>query len=214
MTITKLGHCCLLIEVRGVRIMTDPGVFTKDLHERERGLDAVLITHEHADHLHVASLRALRAANPAARIICNTGVGRLLAAEGIPHEVLADGATTDVKGVPIAAAGTVHATVHASLPLVDNTGFFIAESFWYPGDAFTRIEAAPAILALPIAGPWMKLSEAIDFAIAQKPELCIPVHDHVLSEDGRAVHERVTGSILEARGIRFLPLEIGKEYEL
>lgn len=214
MTITKLGHCCLLLEEQGARLLTDPGLFTRESHEQVRHIDAVLITHEHADHFHSGSLRTILAANPGVRVLCNTGVGRILSQEGIDHEVLEDGAATDVKGVSVTAAGRVHATIHASLPLAENTGFFIAGKLWYPGDAFTQISGAPAIVALPIAGPWMKISEAIDYAIAQKPELCIPVHDHVLSDDGRAVHERVIGSVLDARGIRFLPLEIGKEYQL
>ncbi len=28
MKIKKIGHCCLIIETKGVRIMTDPGTFT------------------------------------------------------------------------------------------------------------------------------------------------------------------------------------------
>jgi len=32
MKITKIGHCCLLIEVDGKRVMTDPGGFTVSDH--------------------------------------------------------------------------------------------------------------------------------------------------------------------------------------
>lgn len=214
MKLTKLGHCCLLIEERGVRLMTDPGIFTRELHEGERDLDAVLITHEHADHFHTGSLQALLSGNPGMRVICNTGVGRILSSEGIRHEVLEDGQSTDVGGVGISAAGRVHATIHPTLSSVDNTGFLIAGRLWYPGDALTLIEGRPSILALPIAGPWMKVAEAVDFALAQKPELCIPVHDHVLSDAGRSTHETLCKNILGTGGVTFLPLELSREYEL
>ena len=48
MRITKFGHACVRVEHDGVTVVIDPGVFT-DV-EAVDGADAVLITHEHADH--------------------------------------------------------------------------------------------------------------------------------------------------------------------
>jgi len=214
MKITKLGHCCLLIEEGGVRLLTDPGTFTREKHELVTGLDAILITHEHQDHFHTASLGTLLAKNPGARVICNTGVGRILGQENLRHDVLEEGELTDVKGVVIEAYGSVHAPVHPMLPAMENTGFLVAKRLWYPGDAFTKVPIKPDILALPIAGPWMKVSEAIDYALSLSPSLCFPVHDMLLNDQGRGIHERVVSSLLEPRGTRFIPLELDKEYEL
>ena len=58
MKITKFGHCCLLIEENGVRILTDPGTYSTQQSE-VKNIDFVLITHEHADHFHIDSLKAL-----------------------------------------------------------------------------------------------------------------------------------------------------------
>lgn len=214
MRITKLGHCCLIVEDKGVKLMTDPGTFTREEQERITGLSAVLITHEHADHFHAASLSTILTRNPGARVICNTGVGRILAQEGIRHEVLEDGETTMIGDVSVTAFGRLHAVIHSSLPTAENTGFLIGEALWYPGDALSEKPPHPRYIALPLAGPWMKISETIDYALALKPELCFPVHDFILSEAGHGVNERVAGSILDAHGVRFMPLEIGREYDI
>ena len=50
MQITKFGQCCLLIEVAGKRILTDPGRFSVSQNDVSN-IDIILITHEHADHL-------------------------------------------------------------------------------------------------------------------------------------------------------------------
>src|SRR5918995_1479420 len=55
MRITKLGHACVRIQTGGGVVVVDPGVFT-DASALE-GADAVLITHEHADHVHPDYLR-------------------------------------------------------------------------------------------------------------------------------------------------------------
>ena len=82
MKIKKLGHCCLVIEVNGKRVMTDPGSYTASQNE-ERNISAVLVTHEHADHLHIDSLKKILGVNPDAIVITNTSVGKLLDEEGI-----------------------------------------------------------------------------------------------------------------------------------
>jgi L-ascorbate metabolism protein UlaG (beta-lactamase superfamily) len=63
MKITKFGQCCLLIEVAGKRVLTDPGVFSTTQNDLTN-LDLILITHEHGDHLHSESLQAILEKKP------------------------------------------------------------------------------------------------------------------------------------------------------
>ena len=77
MKITKFGHCCLLIEIAGKRVLTDPGAFSVG-HEHLSEVDIILITHEHADHCHTESILALVETNPGVTIISNSSVARLL----------------------------------------------------------------------------------------------------------------------------------------
>ena len=71
MQITKLGHCCLLVETKGKRILTDPGSYTVEAQSRLTNIDYILFTHEHQDHYHLESLRALLANNPQALVYAN-----------------------------------------------------------------------------------------------------------------------------------------------
>ena len=210
MKITKYGHCCLLIDTCGVRFLTDPGSFST-MQNEARDLDAVLITHEHADHLHVESLKEVLANNPNAIVITNTAVGKILEKEGIAYNNVSDGDTQDVKGVMIEGLGTEHAEIFEKLGLVENTGYFIDGKLFYPGDAFFDPERPVDVLALPVAGPWMKISEAIRYALVVKPRVAFPVHDAVLAniELGHFAPKK----ILPEHGINFVVISIGETKE-
>ena len=41
MKIKKLGHCCLVIETNGKKIMTDPGSYTVGEQTKEKNIDVI-----------------------------------------------------------------------------------------------------------------------------------------------------------------------------
>lgn len=180
MQITKIGHCCLVLKVEEVTIMTDPGSFTIEEQEKVTGLDGIVITHEHADHFHIDSVKVLIKNNPTAVVITNSAVGKLLDAEGIAHTVVGDGQTGDIKGVAIEGFGTEHAVVYGNMGPCENTGYMIAHKFYFPGDNFHAPGKAVDVLALPVAGPWMKTSECVDFAKLIKARIALGVHDGLI----------------------------------
>ena len=210
MKITKFGHCCLLIEENRVRILTDPGTYSTQRNE-VKNIDFVLITHEHADHLHIDSLRALLKNNPQVKVITNKSVGALLEKDGIAFSIVEDGQNSYANGVLIEGFGKDHALMHTSIPPIQNTGYFIANKLFYPGDAFTNPRKQVEILALPVAGPWMRLLEAIDYALETKPKTCFPVHEGILKQPGST--HAIPTKVLESKSIKFVVLEIDKEYE-
>ncbi len=210
MKITKFGHCCLLIEVDGVRILTDPGTFSTQQNEI-KNIDLVLITHEHADHFHIDSLSAILKNNPQAEVITNNSVGVLLAKNDITFMTIEEGQSANVKGILIEGFGNDHALMHSSIEPIQNTGYLIANKLFYPGDSFTDPGKKVEILALPVAGPWMKLSEAIDYALEIEPKACFPVHEGILKQPGTT--HSIPPSILESKGIQFIILEIDEEHE-
>lgn len=260
MYITKFGHSCLLVEERGTRILIDPGSYS-DMQNGVRDVDVVLVTHEHQDHLDMGSLKAILENNPEAKIMTNSGAGKMLAGEEIAYQEVHDGDHTTIKSVLIEVFGKDHALIHSSIPLIHNSGFFIANRFFYPGDAFVRpytaepeiakeppatyertvanMPARPSghsggplsdyvennpflhakvglpkpieILALPVSAPWMRIAEAIDYAIELKPKICIPVHDGIW-KNPKMLHT-LAKRILEPTGIEVRVLKLGERVE-
>src|SRR3990167_2590566 len=100
MKVTKFGHCCLLIEENGLRVLTDPGVYSEAQNE-VTGINVVLITHEHQDHFHLDSMKEIIKNNPEVKIITNKAVGELLNKAAIPFSLVEDGQNSLEKGVPI-----------------------------------------------------------------------------------------------------------------
>ena len=215
MHIKKLKHCCMVIKVPGqggkhTVIVTDPGSYSIEEHDKIAYADIILITHEHADHFHLESVKALAKRSPGVSVIANDAVGDLLAREGIEHRIMKHGNAIEVKGVHLEAYGELHAVIHSSLPRVSNVGFFIENKLFYPGDALVDPEKPVDVLALPVAGPWLKIGEAIDYAIQVKPRLAFPVHDAVRS----AFQHTLPEMVLSQNGIEFIKLEDGGELEV
>ena len=210
MKITKLGHCCLVIEENGVRMMTDPGAYST-LQNEAKNIDYIFITHEHQDHFHLESLKTVLKNNPEARIITNRGVGKLLDAEKIPYEILEHGGVKEFSGIHIEGHGNTHEIIYENFGRVQNPGYFFQKRFFYPGDAFYNPKKPVEILALPVAGPWMKISDAIDYAKLHKPKVCFPVHDGMLKFN--QVTRMIPQKFLPADGIEFVDIPEGTAKE-
>lgn len=212
MKITKLGHCCLVLEDGGAKLLTDPGSFTTVQNELT-GIDAVLITHEHQDHYHLESLKTVLKNNPDCAVITNSAAGKLLEKEGIAYILVGDGQSTEVKGINIEGHGREHAVIYKEVGLVENTGYFVARKFFFPGDAFYNPKKPIDILALPVAGPWMKISEAIDYAKTVKPRIAFPVHDGMLNKNLSGFAARMLPGLLLPDGIEFVAIPDGETKE-
>lgn len=212
MHIKKLGHCCLLIETGGLTILTDPGAFSV-AQDSITGIDVVLITHEHADHLHIDSLKAVLANNPQAQVITNTGVGKLLADAGIAHSLLEGRDSIEVRGVHIEAHEAVHEEIFEDVSRVQNTGYFIADRLFYPGDSFHNPGKSVDILALPVAGPWCRIVDAIRYALTVAPRCVFPVHDGMLQPNRIGGAHKIPEKILSENGIEFVIIKDGEERE-
>lgn len=211
MKITKYGHCCLLIEEAGVRILTDPGSFTTE-QSTVRNIDIILITHEHQDHLHIDSVKKLVANNPKAVLITNASVGKVLDTQGIKFQIVADKQKASVKDILIEGFGTDHAIIYKDYGLVENTGYFINNKLFYPGDAFTNPGKPIEVLALPAGGPWLLVSRAVDYAKELKPKSCFPVHDGMIIPSGHFALQ-IFQVFLGQANINFVRIENNKETE-
>ncbi|MDP3764016.1 MAG: MBL fold metallo-hydrolase [bacterium] len=212
MKITKIGHCCLIIEEQGIKILTDPGAFSTTQNQIT-GVDVVLITHEHPDHLHIESLKTVLTNNPNAEVVTNTAVGKILDKDQIKYNILEDSGSINIKGIEIKGFGKEHADIYKTIIPVQNTGYFIADKLFYPGDAFYNPGIPVDILALPVAGPWMKISDALDYAKTIKPRICFPVHDGHIKEIGFGPIHNLPKNILKDLKIEFIVIKEGETEE-
>ncbi len=214
MKITKLGHCCLLVEENGVNILTDPGMFTVEQQEELTGLHILLITHEHADHLHADSVRKILANNPGIKIVCNSAVAKILSGLGIDPEIVGDDQSANISNITIEGFGKDHAEIYEDYGLVENTGYLVNGKLFFPGDAFTNPGKHVEILALPVAGPWMLIRTAINYAKELKPKTCFPVHDGILASfANQGIVHPLAKKFIEEAGIGFAALDKGQSSE-
>jgi L-ascorbate metabolism protein UlaG (beta-lactamase superfamily) len=211
MKVTKFGHCCLLVEVNGARILLDPGVYAVG-HEELAKIDAILITHEHTDHYHIDSVKKILKHNPEAVVIANNAVGALLQKEGIASTLVVDGASAQIASVLIEGFGKEHALIFGQMGACENTGFRIGEKFYYGGDSFFVPNKPVEVLALPVDAPWMKVAEAIEFAKKVHPRTAFPVHDAMQTDDTNEFYDMMFERFLSAEKIQFVPLKKGSSH--
>lgn len=176
MKLTHLGHACLLVETDGARLLVDPG--TMSSFEGVEGLDAVLVTHQHPDHVDAARLVTLLAANPGARLVVDPD--SVTAVEGLPadHVVARPGDRLTFGGTTVDVVGGLHAAVYGDVPGCTNSAYVVDEgAFVHPGDSFFVPPFEVDVLAVAIDGPWLKLAEAVDYVHAVSPRVAVPIHE-------------------------------------
>ncbi|MER8182472.1 MBL fold metallo-hydrolase [Kitasatospora sp. NPDC094015] len=212
MRLTKLGHACVRIERGGSTVVIDPGMFTEA--DALRGADAVLITHEHADHFAEDRLRAAVADNPGLRIWANRSVAGTLEGIGAKVTVVGEGDAFEIDGLDVSVHGEWHAVIHPDIPRVGNIGFLLGGTLFHPGDALTLPPHPVETLLLPIAGPWAKVSELIDYVREAGPSRALAIHEAVLSDVGRMVHARLLGEGGPGTGAEFAQLAVGEGVDL
>ena len=181
MQITHYGHSCLLLDTGAARLLVDPGGWSAGFDDLT-GLDAVLVTHQHPDHLDPERLAPLLRANPDARLIADAGSAEQLS--GIDHEVAGPGATLYLAGARVEVLGGEHAVIHSEIPVIPNNAYLVDGTHLHPGDAFTEPSAPVDVLFLPTAAPWLKLADAVAYLRAVAPRAAVPIHEALLAKPG------------------------------
>ncbi|MGY2700596.1 MBL fold metallo-hydrolase [Nocardioides sp. HB32] len=210
MRITKFGHACVRVEHDGTTVVLDPGVFTDP--SAVDGADAVLITHEHADHYLPDHL--LAAGAPVFTIEAVAAKIREEApAVAERLTVVAPGSTFDV-GVPVRAVGELHAVIHPEFPRITNSGYVLTlgdAKVYHPGDALTEPGEAVDVLLVPSSAPWLKASEAVEFARAVKAPRNLAIHDRIYTEAAHGILEQHMNAFLPNEGLEYVRRADGED---
>ncbi|WP_414941702.1 MBL fold metallo-hydrolase [Amycolatopsis sp. cmx-11-51] len=194
MDLTHYGHACVLAELTGrdrpVRILFDPGTYSHGFDEL-RDLDLIVLTHTHPDHCDDSRVSALAAHNPRARLVHGADADDRFPDLACPRRRVAPGDTLDAEGVTVTVTGGAHAPIHPDLPGGGNLGYLLDDALFHPGDSFDRPPGNADIVLIPAGGPWMRLSEAVDYVRATRPAVAVPIHQAGLAPAHQQMHHQL-----------------------
>lgn len=200
--ITYVGHATVRLDLGETSLLTDPALRAQlllGLVRRQagpppahvlRGLDALLVSHLHPDHLDFPSLRPIRGEVP---VLAPQGAGRTLRRRGFPVVTeLAPGEATTVGAVEIGAVPAVHDGRRYKVgPRVEAIGFDIRageQRVYFAGDTdlfdgMKELRGKVDVAMLPVGG-WgptigrghLDPRRAAEAAAMIRPRIAIPIH--------------------------------------
>ena len=197
--ITWLGHATVLLQIDGMRLLTDPVLrdrigplvrIAPPVRADAVGhVDCVLLSHLHADH---ADLRALRDLATSIPLLAPCGAGEWLTRHGLPRvRELRPGTEVDVGGLRVTATPAAHAHRRRPLgPAAEPIGFVVrgSRAVYFAGDtdlfpAMAELRGAVDVALLPVWGWGSRLGpghldpeRAAVAAAVIEPALAIPIH--------------------------------------
>lgn len=212
-TITSWGHACLSFDRDGRRLVIDPGTFS-DLSVLDAA-DAILVTHDHVDHLAVDPVAAAVTERDGLQVWGPESVATQLVDAGAPFDrvhAVSEGEVLSAAGFAVRTIGREHLLIHGDVPRPENVGYLVDDVAFHPGDALTAPGVPVEVLFVPVSAPWMKLGEAIDYVRAVRPRIAVPIHDAILSDAGKGLSDRMVGGLGGAAEYR--RLAVGESFDL
>ena len=195
--ITYVGHSTVVVDMDGVKLLTDPLLRQRVVHLRRtakldmravRGVDAVLVSHLHFDHLDMPSLERLGRELP---LVVPRGGAGLLRRRGFRAITeVAEGERLTIGSVSVRATHAVHSDERRPLGAkADPLGFVVegTHSIYFAGDTELFDEMSTIgpvdVALLPIWG-WgtnlgrghMAPEDAVEAARRVRPSIVVPIH--------------------------------------
>lgn len=209
LAVTWAGHATVLVELDGARLLTDPvlGARVGPLVRRAApvddelggGLNAVLLSHMHADHAHLRSLRRLQEDVP---VLAPRGAGGWLRRHGVSRVTeLRPGEHVDLGAVRVRATPARHQARRRPLGVrAEPIGFLIegTQGCYFAGDTdlFAGLSELAGRVDLALLGVWgwgpsvgpghLDPERAAIAARMIAPRVAVPIHWGTLALPWRA----------------------------
>ena len=193
MKLTKYTHACVRLEKEGRVLVLDPGTFS-EAAEALAGAHAILVTHEHPDHLDTKAVVDALNTNHDLVLYAPDAVATQLrreasGANGRIHAV-EPGSPFQAAGFDVQSFGGQHALIHPQIPMVANIGYLVDQNVYHPGDSFIIPDGLSVkTLLVPLHAPWSKSAEVVDFVIGVRAPHAYQIHDGLLNEIGLGIVE-------------------------
>lgn len=188
--------------------MIDPGSFVAQKYQADEfgPIDAVLLTHEHSDHVHAQLVGAVQV--NAKRVIANRSTANVLGE--LVTEVVEDGNVFQVGEMKITARELPHVAMIDGSPGPQNTGYVIDDVLFHPGDGIKIDDVNVSVGAIPVAGPDISPRDAYELAMSIGCKVMIPIHFDYFREDPDVIVQQVA-----AKGSPFqvIALQDGESYD-
>ncbi|RKO26783.1 MBL fold metallo-hydrolase [Pseudarthrobacter phenanthrenivorans] len=218
MKLTKYTHACIRLEKDGRVLVLDPGNFSESA-EALGGAEAVLVTHEHPDHIDLPVVVEALQADGELEIHAPAGVAAQLKekAGGAASRIhtVDPGSSFEAAGFSVRSFGGQHALIHPQIPVVANIGYLIDENVYHPGDSFVVPDGISVkTLLVPLHAPWSKSAEVVDFVIGVRAPRAFQIHDGLLNENGLKIVEGHVQRIGAKYGTQYTHLAARESVEL
>lgn len=180
--LVKLEHSSILLKYKGKKILFDPGNFSKQ-NENLYGIDILIITHSHGDHLNMDNIQYVNEHAEGLQIVTNSGVAEAIKELGIVTHIVEGRDSLQIDGIDITAHDNPHEEIFKDFGLVQNTGYYVDDVFFHPGDSFTTPNKSVKAIATVIIAPFMRVKMAIDYINKNPDVIHLGVHDGVANPE-------------------------------
>lgn len=205
MRLTKFTHACVRLDDGDRTLVLDPGSFS-EVDEALDGADAVVITHEHADHIDADKVRAALQRDPRLRLYAPSSVASTLEQFGEQVVTVEAGQSHEIAGFDVQTFGGQHALIHPTIPVIANVGVLVNGIVYHPGDSFIVPPVDVPVLLAPMHAPWSKTAEVIDFVVGVRAARVTGIHDSLLVPPALQMVEGLVGNVGGRHGSEFVHL--------